>query len=82
MAMICFVQGLADFGPVDVAFEQVGPLVALTLEVLEVDADDPLAERANPVLRVPEQDDVADIEVRLEPGTLELIDVAGEFQRA
>jgi hypothetical protein len=51
------VQGLADFGPVDVAFEQVGPLVALPLEILEVDADDarigPVDRCASPLLELP-----------------------------
>ena len=51
------------------------------MKVLEVHLRDAGAERANPVLRVSIEDDVADVEVRLQPWGIELVDVAGEFER-
>src|SRR5439155_10979546 len=49
-----FSQGFADFGPVDVSVAEVHPLVAVfeALEILQVQLDDPPAERANPVLGI------------------------------
>jgi len=43
---------------------------------------DALAERPDPVLGPAVLDDVADVEVGLQPRALELVDVARELQRA
>src|SRR5438876_11449691 len=72
-------EGLADLDPVDVAFAEVLPreLSArpVELEVLQVDLRDARPERAHPVLRVPVEDDVADVEVGLDPGRAHLVHV-------
>ena len=47
-----------------------------------MDLDDALAESSDPVLSIPVENDIADVEICLEPRTFELIDVTGEFQRA
>ena len=58
------------------------PFVPIEVEVLEVHLGDAGPERADPVLRVAVEHDVADVEVRLQPWRVELVDVAGELQRA
>src|SRR5215470_2420533 len=54
---------LADFLPIDAAFAQRYPLARFVLEILEVEFDDPFAERANPLLREAVHHDVADVEI-------------------
>src|ERR1017187_8464133 len=81
-------EGLVHGLPIDLAFEErhvfrhalfdgrvqpIGP-------VLDVHLNDPLTERANPVLRIGVAHDVADIEVRANPRAFELVHVAGEFE--
>ena len=51
--ILYFHQGLANFPPVGVALSEVYPPVSipLTLEVFDMQFDDALAQRANPILR-------------------------------
>src|SRR5262245_37223510 len=75
-----------DGEPVDVSLTEVLPrepsVRAIELKVLQVHFDDARAERADPVLRIAVEDNVADVEVRLQPRRIELVDVPGEFDRA
>src|SRR5262245_32671927 len=79
-------KGAAHLDPVDVAVAEIAPGEAavrpIELEVLEVDLRDARAKRADPVLRVAVEDDVADVEVGLQPRRVELVDVARELERA
>jgi len=75
-------QGEPDLLEVHIAFEQVCPLIALALEVFQMDFDDALTESSDPVLGIPVENDIADVEICLEPRTFELIDVSCELQRA
>src|SRR5204862_3043924 len=71
--------------PVDVAVADVPPGEAavrtIELEVFQMDLDDAPGERANPILRVAVEDDVADVEVGLQPWRIEFVDVARELER-
>src|SRR6266446_3433881 len=77
-------EGLAHGGPVDVAIAEVYPGVTalFALEVFEVDLDDAFAQRANPILGVPVEHDIADIKPRLHPGAVKLAEVLDHFERA
>ena len=79
-------EGLAHLGPVHVALAEVlpgeRPLLAVELEVLDVDAGDPRPEGADPVLRIAVEEHVAHVEVGLHPGRGELVDVARHLERA
>src|SRR5438094_10198983 len=80
------VEGPAHLYPVDVALAQVLPgeaaARAVELEVLEVHLGDARAQRAHPVLGIAVEDDIADVEVGLDPGRRELVHVARELDRA
>ena len=75
-----------DLDPVDVALADVAPrepaVRTIELEVLQVNLRDAGAERPDPVLREAVEHHVADVEVGLEPGRVELVDVAGELHGA
>src|SRR6266513_3068112 len=85
-------SGIANLGerlvylrPVDFALAQrhpLGHLAFLELEVLDVELDDALAQRANPVLRISGDHHVADIEIGADPRALEIVDIPGHFERA
>src|SRR6266704_1743321 len=69
-----FTKGVADSLPVHVAIPEVHPLVSVlfALEVFQVDLDDALPQRANPVLRIAVQQHIPHVEPRLNPRTLEV----------
>ena len=81
-----FGERAAHVGPINLAVADVLPLEfavrAIELEVLQVHFDDARAERADPVLRIAVEDDVADVEIGLQPRGVELVDVARELERA
>src|SRR5436190_5757756 len=60
---------LADFLPVNAAFAQVDEVARLGVEIFQVKFGDTFAQGANPLLREAVHHDVADIEIRLDPGT-------------
>src|SRR5262245_46051164 len=72
---------LADFLPIDAPFAQLDPLAGFVLEILEVEFDDPFAERANPLLREAVHHDVADVEIGPDPTALEFVHVFGGVVR-
>src|SRR6185295_5477017 len=65
------VEGAPDLEPIDVAVAEVGPGEAavrpIEVKVLEVDLRDAGAERANPVLRIAVEHDVAHVEIGFQP---------------
>src|SRR6266567_600661 len=79
-----FSEGLAHYRPVYIAVAEINPGVSVfpAFEIFEVDLHDPLAKRSNPVLRVAVEQHVADVEPRFDPRAVELVDVAGHFERA
>src|SRR5205085_5530860 len=68
-----FTNRLADFFPVNAAFAQIDEVARLGVEIFQVEFGNAFAERANPFLRIAVHHDVADIEISLNPGTLEFI---------
>src|SRR6266481_2801268 len=78
-----FAKGLADGFPVHIAITEVHPFVAIffALEVFQVHLDDALPQRASPVLRISVKHHIADVEPRLDPRTLKLLDVCSHLQR-
>src|SRR3989441_2196255 len=78
-----FTKSLTHGLPIHVAVTEVHPLVSilLALEVLQVHFDDALPQRANPVLRIAVEHHIPDVEPRLDPWTLEFLDVRGHLQR-
>src|SRR6266851_5889087 len=82
--VINFAKGFANGPPVDVAITEIHPLVAIlfALEVLQVDLDNALPQRANPILWVAVKHHVPHVEPRLDPRALEFTDVLGHFQWA
>src|SRR6266851_9355430 len=77
-----FAKGFANGLPVHVTVTEIDPLVSifLALEVLQVDLDNALPQRANPILRVAVKHHVPHVEPRLDPWALEFTDVLGHFQ--
>src|SRR5262249_41640821 len=49
---------------------------------LDVNFEDPLAQLPDPLFGVAELDDVTDIEIRTDPGTIKFVDVPCELDRA
>src|SRR3989441_7385658 len=79
-----FTKSLTHGLPVHVAVTEVHPLISilLALEVLQVDLDDALPQRANPVLRIAVKHHVSNVEPGLDPRTLEFSYVRGHLQGA
>src|SRR6267378_8089902 len=77
-------EGLADRRPVNGAVAEVYPGVPVlgSLEIFEVDLDDAFAQRANPILGIPVQHDIADIKPGLHPRAVKLAEVLDHFERA
>src|SRR5215472_13654170 len=77
-----FTEGLVHGSPVHVTFAEVHPGVAvfLALEIFEVDLDDALAERANPILRKAVKHHVAHVKPGFDPWAAELLDVRDHFE--
>src|SRR5258708_21398195 len=69
-------ESLAQRGPVDVAVAEVYPGVPVLrpLEIFEVDFDDAFAQRADPILGIPVEHDIADIKPGWHPGPVKLAD--------
>src|SRR5207253_1717798 len=74
-------EGLAHGAPVHVALAEVHPRVTvfLALEIFQMDLDDALAERANPILGIAIKHDVAHVEPGLDPLAVKLVYVGGHF---
>src|SRR5262249_9820134 len=85
-AVMDVVERAPDFGPVDGSLADPLPREFAVrpgeVEVLQVHLEDAVGERADPVLRERIEDDVPHVEVRLDPGGVELVDVTRELQRA
>src|SRR5262249_46459065 len=77
-------ERLPHGGPIHVALAEIDPLVAafLAFEILNMQFRDAFAERANPVLRVAVEDNVANIKPRLNYRTFEFVNVSRHFERA
>src|SRR5207244_2594765 len=75
-------EGLAHGAPVHVALAEVHPRVTvfLALEIFQMDLDDALAERANPILGIAIKHDVAHVEPGLDPLAVKLVYVGGHFE--
>src|SRR5262249_35933154 len=80
---------LHDRRPVDAAVEQgdepvnrAEVVAGAALEILDVDADDLLAQQADPLLGEAEDDDVADVEPDADRRAVDLVEEAAELQRA
>src|SRR5438552_6528261 len=78
------VERLAHSRPVHVAVAEVYPGIPVLcpLEIFEVDFDDAFAQRANPILGIPVEHDIADIKPGPDPGAVKLSDVLDHFERA
>src|SRR5690242_11230730 len=76
-----FGKSLAHCRPIHVAIAEIHPRISVifALEVFEMNLDDALAERADPVLRIAIKHDIAHVKPGFDPGAVELIDVRGHF---
>src|SRR5262245_15249215 len=72
---------LAHRGPVNIAFTEIDPGVAIfaALEVFEMDFEDGGAEGVNPVLRIAVENDIADVEPGADERMPEFVNVGAHF---
>src|SRR2546423_800216 len=77
-------EGLPHRFPVHVTIPEVHPLVStfLAFEVFQVNLDDALPQRANPVLRIAVKQHIPNVEPSLDPRTLKFLDVRRHLKGA
>src|SRR5215831_2170198 len=77
-------KGLPHRGPVHVSVSQIDPRVAvfLAFEIFDVDFDNAVAKRVNPILRKAVKQNIAHIEPGFDPRALKFTDILHHLERA